>query len=193
MLQVKDPQEVFDENIRPLFVQAAKDIRQELDEEALNTPYSIFILGEMYGTISTCLAQNIPIPKELWDMPVVKSFVRGDTNDVIVVDDIGLFSQKEAKDATERLKTKGIVRGDVDNAVVIESDNKEQGFYQSQADERKDLLEQVADIVRAEMPGMKIEVISCPDNSIAAETPHSGIGTINPEPSVENKGLIIIP
>lgn len=88
MLQVKDPQEVFDENIRPLFEQAAKDLRQELDEEDLNTPYSIFVLGEMYGTISTCLAQNIPIPKEMWDIPVVQSFVRGDVDDVVVVDEI---------------------------------------------------------------------------------------------------------
>ena len=85
MLQVKDPQEVFDENIRPLFEQAAKDLRQELDEENFNIPCSIFVLGEMYGTISTCLAQNIPIPKELWDMPVVRSFVRGDVDDVVVV------------------------------------------------------------------------------------------------------------
>ena len=112
MLQVKDPQEVFDENIRPLFEQVAKDLRHELDEEDLNTPYSIFVLGEMYGTISTCLAQNIPIPKEMWDMPVVQSFVRGDVDDVVVID------------------------------------------------ERKDLLEQVADIVRTEMPDMSIEVIS---------------------------------
>lgn len=112
MLQVKDPQEVFDEHIRPQFEQAAKDVRQELDEEDLNAPYSIFVLGEMYGTISTCLAQNIPIPKEMWDMPVIKSMVRGDVDDVVVVDN------------------------------------------------QKDLLEQVADIARAEMPDMNIEVIS---------------------------------
>lgn len=85
MLQVKDPQEVFDENIRPSLEQSAIAQGIELTDEMLNTPYSVFILGEMYGTISTCLAQNIPIPKELWDMPVVKSFVRGDVDDVIVV------------------------------------------------------------------------------------------------------------
>ena len=88
MLQVKDPQEVFDEIIRPRFEQAAKDGGQKLDEESLNTPYSIFVLGEIYGTISICLAQNIPIPKELWDMPIVQSFVRGDVDDVVVVDEL---------------------------------------------------------------------------------------------------------
>jgi hypothetical protein len=88
MLQVKDPQEVFDENIKPLLLEegAAQDI--ELTDEMLNTPYSIFVLGEMYGSISTCLAQNIPIPKEMWDMPVVQSCVRGDVDDVVVVDGV---------------------------------------------------------------------------------------------------------
>ena len=100
MLQVKDPQEVFDENIRPLMKEIADETGQELVDEMLNTPYSIFVLGEMYGTISTCLAQNIPIPKELWDMPVIQS----------------------------------MVRGDVDDVVVVESDHKEQGFYQSHLD-----------------------------------------------------------
>lgn len=112
MLQVKDPQEVFDENIRPLFEQAAKDVRQELDEEDLNTPYSIFVLGEMYGTISTCLAQNIPIPKELWDMPVVQSFVRGDVDDVTVVDEPNdtIENTKETyEDVVERMKAKGVI------------------------------------------------------------------------------------
>lgn len=94
MLQVKDPQEVFDKLVRPQFERAAKDVRQELDEEDLNIPYSIFVLGEMYGTISTCLAQNIPIPKEMWDMPVIKSFVRGDVADVVVVDE----SEEEDED-----------------------------------------------------------------------------------------------
>ena len=88
MLQVKDPQEVFDEIIRPQFEQAAKDGGQKLDEESLNTPYSIFVLGEIYGTISICLAQNIPIPKELWDMAIVQSFVRGDVDNVVEVDAI---------------------------------------------------------------------------------------------------------
>lgn len=88
MLQVKDPQEVFDENIRPLMKEIADETGQELVDEMLNTPYSIFVLGEMYGTISTCLAQNIPIPKEMWDMPVVKSFVRGDVDDVVMVDEL---------------------------------------------------------------------------------------------------------
>lgn len=119
MLQVKDPQEVFDEIIKPQFEAVAKEYGQDLDPSFLNKPYSIFVLGEMYGTISTCLAQNIPIPKELWDMPVVKSFVRGDVDDGVVVDEI--------------------------------------------------------------------------NDTIQAKMPHCGIGTINTEPSVENKGLIIIP
>lgn len=85
MLQVKDPQEVFDENVRPALEQGL-DIEEELSDDLLNSTYAIFVLGEMYGTISTCLAQNIPIPGGLWDMPVVKSFVRGDVDDVVVVD-----------------------------------------------------------------------------------------------------------
>lgn len=111
MLQVKDPQEVFDEHIRPQFEQAAKDVRQELDEEDLNVPYSIFVLGEMYGTISTCLAQNIPIPKEMWDMPVVQSFVRGDVDDVVVVEPEDLIKlPKELYDSVvESAKAKGII------------------------------------------------------------------------------------
>lgn len=112
MLQVKDPQEVFDEIVKSQMEEALKEEGRELSLDMLNSIYSIFVLGEMYGTISTCLAQNIPIPKEMWDMPVVQSFVRGDVDDVVVVD------------------------------------------------ERKDLLEQVADIVRTEMPDMNIEVIS---------------------------------
>lgn len=88
MLQVKDPQEVFDENIKPLMKEIADEAGQELVDEMLNTPYSIFVLGEMYGTISICLAQNIPIPKELWDMPIVQSFVRGDVDNVVGVDAI---------------------------------------------------------------------------------------------------------
>lgn len=112
MLQVKDPQEVFDIHVKPIIQDVADMNEHELTDGMLNIPYSIFILGEMYGTISTCLAQNIPIPKELWDNPTVQSFVRGDVDDVVVVD------------------------------------------------ERKDLLEQVADIVRAEMPNINIEVIS---------------------------------
>lgn len=88
MLQVKDPQEVFDENIKPLLEEGAIAQDIELTDEILNTPYSIFVLGEMYGSISTCLAQNIPIPKEMWDMPVVQSFVRGDVDDVVVVDGV---------------------------------------------------------------------------------------------------------
>ena len=112
MLQVKDPQEVFDEIVKSQMEEALKEEGRELPLDMLNSIYSIFVLGEMYGTISTCLAQNIPIPKKMWDMPVVQSFVRGDVDDVVVVD------------------------------------------------ERKDLLEQVADIVRTEMPDMNIEVIS---------------------------------
>lgn len=86
MLQVKDPQEVFDENIRPMLEDAAALIGTDLSDKHLNSTYSIFVLGEMYGTISTCLAQNIPIPKKMWDMPVVKSFVRGDVDDVVEVE-----------------------------------------------------------------------------------------------------------
>ena len=114
MLQVKDPQEVFDENFLP-HINLPDDITDEERQVVLNHYYSIFILGEMYGTISTCLAQNIPIPKELWDNPTVQSFVRGDVDDVVMV------------------------------------------------------------------------------NTIEAKMPHCGIGTINPEPVVENNGLIIIP
>ena len=87
MLQVKDPQEVFDEIVRSA-IQAELAEGEEIPEGVLNNTYSIFVLGEMYGTISTCLAQNIPIPKELWDMPVVKSFVRGDVDNVVEVDAI---------------------------------------------------------------------------------------------------------
>jgi hypothetical protein len=112
MLQVKDPQEVFDENLLS-HIKLPEDMPDEERQVILNHYYSIFILGEMYGTISTCLAQNIPIPKELWDNPTVQSFVRGDVNDVVVVG---------------------------------------QGV--------KDMLEQAANIVRAEMPNMNIEVIS---------------------------------
>ena len=104
MLQVKDPQEVFDEHIRPQFEQAAKDVGQELDEEDLNVPYSIFVLGEMYGTISTCLAQNIPVPKEMWDMPVIKSMVRGDVDDVVEVKPEETYEQ-----LIERMKAKGVI------------------------------------------------------------------------------------
>ena len=83
MLQVKDPQQVFDEIVKTVLQSSAGNI--ELTEEMLNFPYSIFVLGEMYGTVSTCLAQNIPIPKELWDNPTVQSFVMGDVDDVVVV------------------------------------------------------------------------------------------------------------
>lgn len=85
MLQVKDPQEVFDEHIKPMMEELANELGESIENIDFNTPYSIFVLGEMYGTISTCLAQNIPIPKEMWDMPVVQSFVRGDVDDVEVV------------------------------------------------------------------------------------------------------------
>ena len=85
MLQVKDPQEVFDEIVLSA-IQAELPEGEEIPEGVLNNTYSIFILGEMYGTISTCLAQNIPIPKELWDNPTVQSFVRGDVDDVVVVE-----------------------------------------------------------------------------------------------------------
>jgi len=85
MLQVKDPQQVFDENILPK-LHLPDDLADETRQSILGHYYSIFVLGEMYGTISTCLAQNVPIPKEMWDMDVVKSFVRGDVNDVIVVE-----------------------------------------------------------------------------------------------------------
>ena len=88
MLQVKDPQEVFDEIVKSQMDEALKEEGQELPLKMLNSIYSIFVLGEMYGTISTCLAQNIPIPKEMWDMPVVQSFVRGDVDDVVVVDGV---------------------------------------------------------------------------------------------------------
>jgi hypothetical protein len=87
MLQVKDPQEVFDENLLP-HIKLPEDISDEKRQVILGHYYSIFVLGEIYGTISICLAQNIPIPKELWDMPVVKSFVRGDVDDVVEVDTI---------------------------------------------------------------------------------------------------------
>lgn len=85
MLQVKDPQEVFDEIVKSQMEESLKEEGRELPLDMLNSIYSIFVLGEMYGTISTCLAQNIPIPKKMWDMPVVKSFVRGDVDDVAVV------------------------------------------------------------------------------------------------------------
>lgn len=88
MLQVKDPQEVFDEIVKSQMDEALKEEGQELPLKMLNSIYSIFVLGEMYGTISTCLAQNIPIPKEMWDMPVVQSFVRGDVDDVVVVEGV---------------------------------------------------------------------------------------------------------
>jgi len=91
MLQVKDPQEVFDENLLS-HIKLPEDMADEERQVVLNHYYSIFVLGEMYGTISTCLAQNIPIPKELWDMPVVKSFVRGDVNNITVVDSPNSFS-----------------------------------------------------------------------------------------------------
>tara|TARA_R110000868_G_scaffold377881_4_gene643257 strand:- start:3400 stop:3789 length:390 start_codon:yes stop_codon:yes gene_type:complete len=84
MLQVKDPQEVFDEHVRPSL---EFDIDEQEESAILNSTYSIFVLGEMYGTISTCLAQNIPIPKEMWDMPVIKSMVRGDVDDVVELTD----------------------------------------------------------------------------------------------------------
>lgn len=88
MLQVKDFEEVFDDTALPFIQQNL--LAQQNGEEYL--PFheairQVFVLGEMYGTVSTCLAQNIPIPKELWDMPVVQSFVRGDVDDVVVVDD----------------------------------------------------------------------------------------------------------
>ena len=88
MLQVKDPQEVFDEIVKSQMDEALKEEGQELPSKMLISIYSIFVLGEMYGTISTCLAQNIPIPKEMWDMPVVQSFVRGDVDDVVVVEGV---------------------------------------------------------------------------------------------------------
>ena len=119
MLQVKDPQEVFDEIVKSQMEEASKEEGRELPLDMLNSIYSIFVLGEMYGTISTCLAQNIPIPKEMWDMPVVQSFVRGDVDDVVMVDE--------------------------------------------------------------------------PNDTIKAKMPHCGIGIINTEPSIENKGLIITP
>lgn len=111
-MQVRDPQEVFDNLAKPFFQTLVDDLDETSGQMLIEHIYQTFVLGEMYGTISTCLAQNIPIPKKMWDMPVVQSFVRGDVDDVIVVD------------------------------------------------ERKDLLEQVADIVRTEMPDMSIEVIS---------------------------------
>lgn len=119
MLQVKDPQEVFDEIVKSQMEEASKEEGRELPLDMLNSIYSIFVLGEMYGTISTCLAQNIPIPKEMWDMPVVQSFVRGDVDDVVMVDEL--------------------------------------------------------------------------NDTIEAKMPHCGIGIINTEPLVENKGLIIMP
>lgn len=88
MLQVKDPQEVFDEIVKSQMEEASKEEGRELPLDMLNSIYSIFVLGEMYGTISTCLAQNIPIPKEMWDIPVVQSFVRGDVDDVVMVDEL---------------------------------------------------------------------------------------------------------
>ena len=110
MLQVKDPQEVFDEIVRSA-IQADLPEGEEIPEGVLNNTYSIFVLGEMYGTISTCLAQNIPIPKEMWDMPVVKSFVRGDVDDVVVVKPEDLIKlPKELYDSVvESAKAKGII------------------------------------------------------------------------------------
>jgi len=85
MLQVKDPQQVFDENILPT-LHLPDDLADETRQSILGHYYSIFVLGEMYGSISTCLAQNIPVPSEMWGTDVVKSFVRGDVDDVVVVD-----------------------------------------------------------------------------------------------------------
>ena len=65
MLQVKDPQEVFDENIKPLLLEegAAQDI--ELTDEMLNTPYSIFVLGEMYGSTVSYTHLTLPTNREV--------------------------------------------------------------------------------------------------------------------------------
>jgi len=73
-LQVKDPQQVFDELVLPM-------LGKDTPPNVLNTFYQIFVLGEMYGTVSTSLAQEIPIPKELWENSTVQQFVMGDVVD----------------------------------------------------------------------------------------------------------------
>lgn len=86
-MQVRDPQEVFDDLAKPFFQTLVDDLDEVSGQMLIEHIYQTFVLGEMYGTISTCLAQNIPIPKDMWDMPVVKSFVRGDVEDVVIVND----------------------------------------------------------------------------------------------------------
>jgi len=73
-LQVKDPQQVFDEIILPM----VQSDNEELPLELLSSLYQIFVLGEMYGTVSTCLAQEISIPKMLWENSTVQQFIMGD-------------------------------------------------------------------------------------------------------------------
>ena len=77
-LQIKDPQQVFDEIVVP-------QLGTRIPTSLLNTFYQIFILGEMYGTVSTSLAQEIPIPKELWENSTVQQFVMGDTDNTVTV------------------------------------------------------------------------------------------------------------
>ena len=77
-LQVKDPQQVFDEIILPQLKALFNQGGEELSPDYLEDLYQIFVLGEMYGTVSTSLAQEIPIPKELWENSTVQQFVMGD-------------------------------------------------------------------------------------------------------------------
>ena len=84
-LQVKDPQQVFDELILPQLQALFKQGGEELSPDYLEDLYQIFILGEMYGTVSTSLAQEIPIPKELWENSTVQQFVMGDTDNTVTV------------------------------------------------------------------------------------------------------------
>ena len=86
MLQVKDPQEVFDELVKPMYEAVIKDLGDEAAQRLTELIYQSYVLGEIYGSVSTCLAQNIPIEKELWDNLAVKHMVRGDVDDVTVVD-----------------------------------------------------------------------------------------------------------
>ena len=86
MLQVKDPQEVFDELIKPLMQSLIADL-DDRSAKALNEYiYQAYVLGEIYGTISTSLAQHIPISVELWNHKAVKLMLRGDMDNIMTVD-----------------------------------------------------------------------------------------------------------
>jgi len=84
-LQVKDPQQVFDEIVLSQLQAQFKTDGEIPSSDFVNALYQIFVLGEMYGTISTSLAQEIPIPKELWENSTVQQFVMGDTDNTVTV------------------------------------------------------------------------------------------------------------